>query len=156
MSIGDSAAPSEDDATENGTAVKRNYNLTGNPQIDYIYDPNLPRELNGYNLSDYPFYSRVPSKINYSCEGLKDGFYSNIEHKCQVCAYRWCAYHMKWYRPEFNICFCFVFQVYHHCLYGARHDFLCANFTAFDQKVFNKLLSIFVFNKGLIAVCFNV
>lgn len=27
-------------------------------------------------------------------------------------------------------------QVYHHCLYGTRYDFLCANFTAFDQKTF--------------------
>lgn len=29
-----------------------------------------------------------------------------------------------------------IFQVYHHCLYGTRYDFLCANFTAFDQRTF--------------------
>lgn len=28
------------------------------------------------------------------------------------------------------------FKVYHHCLFGTRYDFLCANFTAFDQKTF--------------------
>lgn len=65
----------------NGTA---NVTMTGNPQIDYIHDPNLPRELNGYNLSDYPFYHRVPKNINFSCDGRKDGFYASIEHKCQV------------------------------------------------------------------------
>lgn len=27
-------------------------------------------------------------------------------------------------------------QLYHQCLYGVRYDFLCANFTAFDQKTF--------------------
>lgn len=26
--------------------------------------------------------------------------------------------------------------MYHHCLFGTRYDFLCANFTAFDQKTF--------------------
>lgn len=30
----------------------------------------------------------------------------------------------------------FFFKVYHHCLFGTRYDFLCANFTAFDQKTF--------------------
>lgn len=29
-----------------------------------------------------------------------------------------------------------LFKVYHHCLFGTRYDFLCANFTAFDQKTF--------------------
>jgi hypothetical protein len=28
-------------------------------------------------------------------------------------------------------------QVYHQCLFGTRYDFMCANFTAFDQKIFN-------------------
>ncbi|XP_074042516.1 cuticular protein analogous to peritrophins 1-H isoform X1 [Leptinotarsa decemlineata] len=83
--------------------------LTGNPQLDYIYDPNLPKELNGYNLSDYPFYERVPEDIDFKCDGLHDGFYASVKHKCQV---------------------------YHHCLYGTRYDFLCANYTAFDQKTF--------------------
>ncbi len=58
--------------------------LTGNPQIDYVHDPNLPQELNGYNLSSYPFHTRVPANINFSCTGLKEGFYANVEHKCQV------------------------------------------------------------------------
>ncbi|XP_069690525.1 uncharacterized protein [Periplaneta americana] len=83
--------------------------LTGIPQIDYVLDPNLPRELNGYNLTDYPFYDRVPDEIDFKCDGLHDGFYASIPHKCQV---------------------------YHHCLFGTRYDFLCANYTAFDQKTF--------------------
>lgn len=59
-------------------------NITGNPQIDYLYDPNLPRELNGYNLTDYPFYNGVPEDIDFKCDGLHDGFYASIPHKCQV------------------------------------------------------------------------
>lgn len=61
-------------------------NYTGNPQIDYIYDPNLPRELNGYNLSSYPFYETVPppEQMNFKCDGLHDGFYASVVHKCQV------------------------------------------------------------------------
>ncbi|XP_054009076.1 uncharacterized protein DDB_G0284459 [Hylaeus anthracinus] len=94
-------------ATEtNGTT---GHTLTGIPQIDYIWDPNLPRELNGYNLSDYPFYNSIPEDIDFKCDGLHDGFYASVPHKCQV---------------------------YHHCLFGTRYDFLCANFTAFDQKTF--------------------
>jgi len=58
--------------------------LTGIPQIDYVHDPNLPRELNGYNLTDYPFYDRVPDEIDFKCDGLHDGFYASIPHKCQV------------------------------------------------------------------------
>ncbi|XP_030759428.1 proteoglycan 4 [Sitophilus oryzae] len=84
--------------------------LTGIPQIDYLSDPNLPKELNGFNLSDYPFYERVPAEeIDFKCDGLHDGFYASVPHKCQV---------------------------YHHCLFGTRYDFLCANYTAFDQKTF--------------------
>lgn len=52
--------------------------------MDYKHDPNLPRELNGADLRDYPFYSTVPDNITFPCEGLKDGFYASIEHKCQV------------------------------------------------------------------------
>ncbi|XP_015602643.1 RNA-binding protein 25 [Cephus cinctus] len=85
------------------------HTLTGIPQIDYIWDPNLPRELNGYNLSEYPFYNSIPEEIDFKCDGLHDGFYASVPHKCQV---------------------------YHHCLFGTRYDFLCANFTAFDQKTF--------------------
>ncbi|XP_044744592.1 claspin [Coccinella septempunctata] len=85
--------------------------LTGIPQLDYVHDPNLPKELNGYNLSEYPFYERVPDpdEIDFKCDGLHDGFYASIPFKCQV---------------------------YHHCLFGTRYDFLCANYTAFDQKTF--------------------
>lgn len=65
----------------NSTAT---HNLTGIPQIDYIWDPNLPRELNGYNLSDYPFYETIPKDIDFKCDGLHDGFYASVPHKCQV------------------------------------------------------------------------
>lgn len=109
-------APTEEEAATatSETSVEVNQTitkppLTGNPQIDYILDPNLPFELKNYNLSDYPFYDRVPEEIDFKCDGLHDGFYASVVHKCQV---------------------------YHHCLYGTRYDFLCANFTAFDQKTF--------------------
>ncbi|XP_043279173.1 zinc finger CCCH domain-containing protein 18 [Venturia canescens] len=104
-----------EDGEAEGTTTSSDVNattarvLTGIPQIDYIWDPNLPRELNGYNLSEYPFYSSIPEEINFKCDGLHDGFYASVPHKCQV---------------------------YHHCLYGTRYDFLCANFTAFDQRTF--------------------
>lgn len=88
--------------------------LTGIPQIDYVWDPNLPRELNGYgnearmrflvfcwmlmfmfllcahlfrfNLSSYPFLSSVPDSddIDFKCDGLHDGFYASIKYNCQV------------------------------------------------------------------------
>ena len=61
--------------------------LTGIPQIDYIYDPNLPRELNGYNLSKYPFLDSVPDEddLEFKCDdNLKDGYYANIQYGCQV------------------------------------------------------------------------
>ena len=60
--------------------------LTGIPQIDYVLDPNLPRELNGHNLTDYPFYNAVPDDIDFKCDGLHDGFYASVPHKCQVSA----------------------------------------------------------------------
>ncbi|XP_026805885.1 LOW QUALITY PROTEIN: ataxin-2 homolog [Rhopalosiphum maidis] len=103
------------DVDENGEQVELNVTtttkptLTGIPQIDYVHDPNLPRELNGYNLTDYPFLNSVPEEIEFKCDGLHDGFYASIPHKCQL---------------------------YHHCLFGTRFDFLCANYTAFDQKTF--------------------
>lgn len=68
----------------NVTVVKTKSLLTGNPQKDYIFDPNLPRELNGYNLTDYPFYNAVPEDIAFKCDGLHDGFYASVPHKCQV------------------------------------------------------------------------
>ena len=69
---------------ENNANATLRRNLTGNPRIDYKTDPNLPRELNGYDLSDYPFFNKVPSNITFKCDGLKDGFYASVEHKCQV------------------------------------------------------------------------
>ncbi|XP_055603984.1 uncharacterized protein LOC129752223 [Uranotaenia lowii] len=86
--------------------------LTGIPQIDYVWDPNLPRELRGANLSSYPFLDSVPveDEIGFTCDPkLHDGFYASIKYNCQL---------------------------YHHCVNGVRYDFLCANYTAFDQKTF--------------------
>ncbi|CAH1123982.1 unnamed protein product [Ceutorhynchus assimilis] len=106
------SSDSNSNSTNNGnsTGNSTGHTLTGIPQIDYVWDPNLPKELNGYNLSEYPFYERVPDEvIEFKCDGLHDGFYASIPHKCQV---------------------------YHHCLFGTRYDFLCANYTAFDQKTF--------------------
>jgi hypothetical protein len=77
----DSVSPSAAAAEVNATTKSP---LTGIPQIDYIHDPNLPRELNGYNLTDYPFYDRVPEDMDFKCDGLHDGFYASIPHKCQV------------------------------------------------------------------------
>jgi len=79
------------------TTLKANF--TGNPQIDYKFDPNLPRELNGLNLSDYPFYSLVPDNINFDCHGLTDGFYANVEHKCQV----WMFFQLPKFKLEHTI-----------------------------------------------------
>ncbi|RWS18124.1 uncharacterized protein B4U80_01445, partial [Leptotrombidium deliense] len=77
--------------------------------IDYLADPNFPYELRGTDLTNYPFYIILPESIEFSCDGRHDGYYANIEHKCQV---------------------------YHHCAVGHRYDFLCANYTAFDQSTF--------------------
>lgn len=77
------ATAEEGELTTENTTSK----YIGIPQIDYIYDPNLPRELNGYNLSEYPFYATVPppEKLDFKCDGLHDGFYASVPHKCQVC-----------------------------------------------------------------------
>ena len=69
---------------EEGDESKPNITLTGIPQIDYIHDPNLPRELNGYDLSTYPFLNKMPKNITFKCDGRHDGFYANIEWNCQV------------------------------------------------------------------------
>ncbi|XP_017768113.1 PREDICTED: DNA ligase 1 [Nicrophorus vespilloides] len=103
-SVSEEVVASEAESTNSSKPL-----FTGIPQLDYVNDPNLPRELNGANLSEYPFFDRVPEEIDFKCDGLHDGFYASVEHKCQV---------------------------YHHCLYGTRFDFLCANYTAFDQKTF--------------------
>ncbi|XP_075219353.1 uncharacterized protein LOC142323501 [Lycorma delicatula] len=106
---GNSTATNSTSGSTNSTQSKLKSFLTGIPQKDYIYDPNLPRELNGHNLTNYPFYNAIPEEIEFNCDGLHDGFYASVPHKCQV---------------------------YHHCLFGTRYDFLCANYTAFDQKTF--------------------
>lgn len=52
--------------------------------IDYMADPNFPRELNGADLTDYPFYISVPDDITFDCDKHGDGFFASIEHHCQV------------------------------------------------------------------------
>lgn len=108
------AAEGGEENKEEEPEVETKPPLTGNPQIDYKYDPNLPHEVIGYDLSDYPFYSKLPKdlldpKFNFTCDDRHDGFYASVPHKCQV---------------------------YHNCLFGVRYDFLCANYTVFDQKNF--------------------
>ncbi|GAB0100787.1 uncharacterized protein DMENIID0001_168750 [Sergentomyia squamirostris] len=107
----DPSASGDENVTDKSDNNSTKPTLTGIPQIDYILDPNLPRELNGYNLSNYPFLNAVPDleDIDFKCDGLHDGFYASVKYDCQL---------------------------YHHCLFGVRYDFLCANFTAFDQKTF--------------------
>uniref|UniRef100_A0AAG5DE79 Chitin-binding type-2 domain-containing protein n=1 Tax=Anopheles atroparvus TaxID=41427 RepID=A0AAG5DE79_ANOAO len=106
------SAEAEDEPVDQGEDVVTKAPLTGIPQIDYVWDPNLPRELNGANLSTYPFLDSVPAEedIGFTCDPkLHDGFYASIKYNCQL---------------------------YHHCIHGIRYDFLCANYTAFDQKTF--------------------
>jgi hypothetical protein len=67
-----------------GSTEKPKPKLTGIPQKDYIHDPNLPRELNGFDLSTYPFYNKIPPDIEFECDGLHDGFYASVPHHCQV------------------------------------------------------------------------
>ena len=73
-------------AAEEGKAG-RDPRFTGDPQIDWEFDPNLPRELQGFNMTGYPFFSRVPPKMKFSCNDRIDGFYANTEYKCQVRAH---------------------------------------------------------------------
>ncbi|KFM68529.1 hypothetical protein X975_14086, partial [Stegodyphus mimosarum] len=77
--------------------------------IDFLRDPNRPRELKGFDLTDYPFYIKVPEDIDFDCENMKDGYYASVPHKCQL---------------------------FHYCFAGARYDFLCANYTLYDQTTF--------------------
>merc|ERR1719193_1170012 len=72
----------------NATETTTKPTLTGNPQIDYIHDPNLPHEVRGYDLSEYPFYAKLPEDLllpsfNFSCDDRHDGFYASVPHKCQ-------------------------------------------------------------------------
>ncbi|XP_058466416.1 zinc finger CCCH domain-containing protein 18 [Malaya genurostris] len=105
-------ASEEEESDDQGEVAATKAPLTGIPQVDYVWDPNLPRELGGYNLSTYPFLDSVPAEedIGFTCDPkLHDGFYASIKYNCQL---------------------------YHHCIHGIRYDFLCANYTAFDQKTF--------------------
>ncbi|XP_058053575.1 uncharacterized protein LOC131205479 [Anopheles bellator] len=105
-------AAAEDESADQGEDGVTKAPLTGIPQVDYVWDPNLPRELRGFNLSNYPFLDSVPAEedIGFTCDPkLHDGFYASIKYNCQL---------------------------YHHCIHGMRYDFLCANYTAFDQKTF--------------------
>ncbi|XP_076332003.1 uncharacterized protein LOC143237055 [Tachypleus tridentatus] len=77
--------------------------------IDYLSDPNLPRELNGVDLISYPFFITLPENINFSCDGRHDGYYSSVLHKCQL---------------------------FHWCFGSQRYDFLCPNYTLYDQTTF--------------------
>ncbi|PRD22249.1 UNVERIFIED_CONTAM: hypothetical protein NCL1_49577 [Trichonephila clavipes] len=77
--------------------------------IDFLRDPNRPRELKGFDLTDYPFYVVVPDDIDFDCDDRKDGYYASVPHKCQL---------------------------FHYCFAGARYDFLCANYTLYDQTTF--------------------
>uniref|UniRef100_A0A182NZ09 Chitin-binding type-2 domain-containing protein n=1 Tax=Anopheles dirus TaxID=7168 RepID=A0A182NZ09_9DIPT len=106
------SAEAEDEAVDQGEDGVTKAPLTGIPQVDYVWDPNLPRELRGYNLSNYPFLDSVPAEedIGFTCDPkLHDGFYASIKYNCQL---------------------------YHHCIHGIRYNFLCPNYTAFDQKTF--------------------
>lgn len=77
--------------------------------IDYLGDPNLPRELTGFSLVDYPFYITVPEDIVFDCDDRIDGFYASVPHFCQV---------------------------FHYCHAGNRYSFLCPNYTLYDQTTF--------------------
>ncbi|XP_075749550.1 uncharacterized protein LOC142814557 [Rhipicephalus microplus] len=77
--------------------------------IDFRADPNFPRELKGADLTDYPFYENVPDDITFDCSKWHDGFYASIPHKCQL---------------------------FHYCFGGFRYDFLCPNYTLYDQTTF--------------------
>ncbi|XP_021695187.1 zinc finger CCCH domain-containing protein 18 [Aedes aegypti] len=106
------ASAEEEESDDQGEEAATKAPLTGIPQVDYVWDPNLPRELRGANLSSYPFLDSVPAEedIGFTCDPkLHDGFYASIKYNCQL---------------------------YHHCINGIRYDFLCANYTAFDQKTF--------------------
>ncbi|XP_076352679.1 uncharacterized protein LOC143248131 [Tachypleus tridentatus] len=77
--------------------------------IDYLSDPNLPRELNGVDLNGYPFFPILPDDIIFECNDRHDGYYASVPHRCQL---------------------------FHYCFGGQRFDFLCPNYTLYDQQTF--------------------
>ena len=104
------AKPTEPSTTTTTTTLSPNYKPRPDGRIiDYHADPNFPYELKGADLTDYPFYISIP-ETDFNCKGRHDGYYANIDLKCQV---------------------------YHHCAIGhQRYDFLCPNYTLFDQTTF--------------------
>ncbi|KAH9419438.1 hypothetical protein DERP_010650 [Dermatophagoides pteronyssinus] len=102
--------PTEPSTTTTTTTLSPNYKPRPDGRIiDYNADPNFPYELKGADLTDYPFYISIP-ETDFNCKGRHDGYYANIDLKCQV---------------------------YHHCAIGhQRYDFLCPNYTLFDQTTF--------------------
>jgi len=77
--------------------------------IDFYADPNFPRELKNADLTDYPFYVSVPENIVFDCDKYGDVFFASIPHH---------------------------FQLFHYCFGGYRYDFLCPNYTLYDQTTF--------------------
>lgn len=102
--------PTEPPTTTTTTTLSPNYKPRPDGRIiDYNADPNFPYELKGADLTLYPFYISIPEN-NFNCSKRHDGYYANIELSCQV---------------------------YHHCASGhQRYDFLCPNYTLFDQTTF--------------------
>lgn len=58
--------------------------------IDFMADPNFPYELKGADLTDYPFYIKVPENVQFDCKGRHDGYYANVDFHCQV------STHLEW------------------------------------------------------------
>lgn len=53
--------------------------------IDWAGDPNFPFELRGSDLTEYPFFVNIPTdEITFKCDGRHDGYYANIQLRCQV------------------------------------------------------------------------
>lgn len=52
--------------------------------IDFLADPNFPFELKGADLTDYPFFVKVPDKMDFDCKDRHDGYYANVDLHCQV------------------------------------------------------------------------
>ncbi|XP_054153761.1 uncharacterized protein LOC128952391 isoform X2 [Oppia nitens] len=102
--------PTEAPTTTTTTTLSPNYKQRPDGRIiDYSADPNFPYELRGADLTEYPFYVSIPES-KFSCSGRHDGYYADISLFCQV---------------------------YHHCASGhQRYDFLCPNYTLFDQTTF--------------------
>lgn len=102
--------PTEPPTTTTTTTLSPNYKPRPDGRIiDYNADPNFPYELKGADLTNYPFYISIPEN-DFDCKGRHDGYYANIDLSCQV---------------------------YHHCAVGhQRYDFLCPNYTLFDQTTF--------------------